>query len=114
MNQAGNDRDSNGNARRWRSGRTVAAAVLAVVLGIVLIAVKLSDDATPHPDTPWEWRSAEVGCMWPGRPNCEPVGEVRTVSEGERLFGDPDCGTIRYYDDLGEAAAFIRAKAYCD
>lgn len=57
------------------------------------------------------WAATSLGgpntdCMWPDRPNCMPVGDVRTETR-DREENDGDnwvCVETRYYDDIGEAA----------
>ena len=48
-------------------------------------------------------------CMWPDRPDCEPVGTTVVVTELQE--DDPLCGTTRYYDEIGEAAF---AEFFCE
>ena len=58
---------------------------LGVVAGLIGSACTKSDD-----------------CMWPGRPDCEPIGTTLIVED--TLPDDPLCGTTRYFDEVGEAA----------
>jgi hypothetical protein len=65
----------------------VARTVSVLVLGLVLLACNGVDEAD---------------CMWPGRPECEPVGTTLVVEDS--FPDDPLCGQRRYYDEKGEAA----------
>ena len=61
-------------------------AILPLVLLLALISA-CGDDAD---------------CMWPGRPDCQPVGSTLVVSDTRP--GDPLCGFTKYFDEVGEAA----------
>ena len=41
-------------------------------------------------------------CMWPGRPDCQPVGTTLIVEVTDP--GDVQCGVTQYFDEVGEAA----------
>ncbi len=49
-----------------------------------------------------ELRRDAAECMWPGRPDCQPVGTTLRVVEP---WGDDGlCTRTRYHDEEGEAA----------
>lgn len=62
-------------------------AILPLVLLLALISVACGDDAD---------------CMWPGRPDCQPVGTTLVVTDTRP--GDSLCGSTHYFDEVGEAA----------
>jgi hypothetical protein len=66
--------------------RPLRVAFLPLVLLLALI-VACGDDAD---------------CMWPGRPDCQPVGTTLVVTDTRP--DDPLCGSTQYFDEIGEAA----------
>jgi hypothetical protein len=62
-------------------------AILPLVLLLALISAACGDEAE---------------CMWPGRPDCHPVGTTLVVTDTRP--DDPLCGSTQYFDEIGKAA----------